>query len=161
MSCLKLEKTTIAFREAVRLYSDRHNDKTLDQLLRNFNVPQVAKLIRLFSNEKIHIPDEKKIWLAYRNKRIRDELDTINPDDKSAIKQKKQELATLFEILPGRVDAVYSEEKAKFPGNFDDINKIAYQIYKEEFIHFKKEIENLLGAEPFIETKKRPPIIPY
>jgi len=160
---MKQETTTVAFKEAIKLFSERHDNKTLDRLLREFDIRTVAKLIRIFSNEWIKIPSESKIFLMYRNKRIRDEMDTIkNPDDRKAVRDKKQELATFFGINSGRIDAVWREEKEKSPGNFDDVNAIAYKIYKEEFLHFQKSVEEILGVESSLtDTKKRPPIIPY
>ncbi len=158
----KYSKNTVNFREAVKLFSDRYNNQILNLLLRNFNISQVAKLIKLFSGEKIRIPDEKKIWQMYRNKRIRDELDTIDPTDKKSLKEKKEELAAFFCVLPERIYAIHHEEKNRYPGNFDNLNRRAHEIYREEFLNFQKSVEEVLGTEPLLKnSNKRHPIIPY
>ncbi|GAG85770.1 unnamed protein product, partial [marine sediment metagenome] len=127
-----LEKTTVTFREAVKLYACRNKNsaKTLEKLLKHFSISQVAKLIRTLSSEWIKIPDERKIWLTYRNREIRKEMEKIDPGDRAAVKEKRQELAVFFGVLPERITAIFSEEKARFPGDYDEIDKIAYKVYK-------------------------------
>jgi len=160
----KYQKNQVDFRKAVKLYAVRFNNrrnKTLNKLMKNFNIVQVSKLIEIFSNEWIKIPDYKKIWMVFRNKKIRDELDKIDTNDKAAVRNKKQELVTLFDVSFSRVSAIYIEESARASGDFDNVDRIANRIYREEFLNFQKEVEEILDIQPILDTKKRPPIIPY
>jgi len=164
MSVEKIEpKTTRFFNEAVKLYAVRQgNDKHLERLLDNFNITQVAKLIQLFSCEWIHIPNKQDIIKMYRNKRIREELDAIDPNDHRAIRERKSELASFFGVSFSRVSAVYSQEKERFPGNFDAVDAIANRIYKEEFAKFQIEMEAVLGcSEREKDTQTHPPVLDY
>jgi len=157
----KFIKNTINFNEAVRLYYIRYDkDKTINRLKKHFTISQVSKMIKLFSNEHIHFPQEDKIWMAFRNKKIRDELDLVDPHDPVAFREKKEELALFFGVSFPRIGAIYTEESARTAKGYDSVDRRAHSIYKEEFINFQKEVESILDIGTEDGERKRP-VIPY
>ncbi len=64
--------------------------------------------------------------------RIREELEKVDKTDLMAIREKKKELAKLFNITYSRVASIYREESERFSKEYEELDKICDQIYREE-----------------------------
>jgi len=133
-----ISKITVVFREAVKLYAKNHPTSILYDMLLHFDIVNVAKFVQLYAGRWLHVPVKNDIWRAHRNKFIRDAL------DKEDTKEKRHELSRFFDVSFSRIAAIYVEEKRKLTSEFEEVDEIAAEIYKEEFKFFQKEVEELL-----------------
>lgn len=138
---------TINFRKALKLYEIRHKDQFIKKLMANFNIAQSAKFIQIFSGEQIKIPLKEDVWMMYRNQQIRIALDKVDPDDRLAQRIERMRLSVFWDCSYPRVGAIYAEEQALLPKGFDSVDKMAFKIYHEEFVHFQEELEAFFGSE--------------
>ena len=78
------------------------------------------------------MPIKTDVLKTWRNMRIREELEKVDKTDLMAIREKKKELAKLFNITYSRVAAIYYEERERFSAEYEEVNIIAQSIYREE-----------------------------
>jgi len=114
-------KSTVVFKEALRVTADFHPDSVVADLLGHIPPRYVAKIVRIYSGQKLCIPSTDDIWRNYRDKVIRETLDT--EDNKDV----RRRLARFFSVSLSHVSAIYHREKRKHPRNSSAVAKRAYK----------------------------------
>ena len=117
---------TLLFKEALRALVADHPESIVASLLMHFSSTVVMDLIHLYSGKALQIPNANSVMRSYRNKVIRDAIDTNND------RQTRERLATFFKLTPAHVSDIYREAKKRHQPTSRKGHIVVKRIYESE-----------------------------
>lgn len=137
-----ITKSAGTFRDALFGMAESYPDSLLAELLVNFEIGVVAKLIQIYGGQAFQIPRKENVWRDYRDKLVRKTLDLKND------RITRKELAQLFGVSYPYVSAIYRKEKEKYPeASFMKIDALVREIYKRRHEALYKEMTELFSRK--------------